>query len=49
LHLTTLAQAIIEAILNGRQPEGLELPAFLKPIPAERGQRLHISGNTKFR
>jgi hypothetical protein len=35
LRLTLLAPDIVEAILNGRQPESLQLPALLKPFPAE--------------
>jgi hypothetical protein len=35
LRLTLLAPDIIEAILNGRQPEGLGLPALLGPFPIE--------------
>jgi hypothetical protein len=35
LRLTLLAPDIIEAILDGRQPEGLGLPTLLKPFPLE--------------
>jgi hypothetical protein len=35
LRLTLLAQDIVEAILNGREPEQLGLPALLKPFPLE--------------
>ena len=35
LRLTLLSPAITEAILNGLQPEGLELAHLLKSIPAE--------------
>jgi hypothetical protein len=35
LRLTLLAPEIIEAILDGRKPEGLGLPALLKPFPLE--------------
>lgn len=35
LRLTLLSPAITEAILNGLQPEGLELAQLLKSIPAE--------------
>jgi hypothetical protein len=35
LRLTPLAPDIVEAILDGRQPAGLGLPALLKPFPAE--------------
>ena len=33
LRLTLLAPDIIEAILDGRQPRGLELSVLLKPLP----------------
>ena len=40
LRLTLLAPDIIQAILDGRQPDGLGLPALLKPFPLEwEGQR----------
>jgi hypothetical protein len=32
LQLTLLAPDIVEAILDGRQPEGLGLPALLEPL-----------------
>ena len=35
LRLTLLSPAITEAILNGLQPDGLELTQLLKSIPAE--------------
>lgn len=34
LRLTLLAPDIVSAILDGGQPEGLQLPALLGPIPA---------------
>jgi hypothetical protein len=34
LRLTPLAPAMVEAILNGRQPEGVTLPTLLKGVPA---------------
>ena len=40
LHLTLLGPDIVEAILDGRQPQGLGLPALLEPFPAE-WQRHH--------
>lgn len=33
LRLTLLAPDIVEAILDGRQPEGMTLPALMKPLP----------------
>lgn len=35
LRLTLLAPEIIEAILNGRQPAGLQLDVLMKPFPIE--------------
>ena len=35
LRLTLLAPDIVEAILDGRQPAGLGLPALLEPFPVE--------------
>ena len=35
LRLTLLAPGIVEAILDGRQPEGMTLPALMKPFPVE--------------
>jgi hypothetical protein len=39
LRLTLLAPDIVEMILDGRQPEGLGLPALLEPFPVEWGQQ----------
>ncbi|WP_439358846.1 hypothetical protein [Bradyrhizobium sp. DASA03007] len=39
LRLTLLSPAITEAILNGLQPDGLELSQLLKSIPAEWGEQ----------
>ena len=35
LRLTLLAPDIVEAILDGRQPAGLQLDTLLKPMPLE--------------
>jgi hypothetical protein len=35
LRLTLLVPDLVEAILDGRQPEGLTLPALLEPFPVE--------------
>ena len=35
LCLTLLAPDIVEAILDGRQPEGMTLPGLLKRVPVE--------------
>ncbi|WP_246775127.1 hypothetical protein [Bradyrhizobium diazoefficiens] len=39
LRLTLLSPAITEAILNGLQPDGLQLAQLLKSIPAEWDQQ----------
>jgi hypothetical protein len=35
LRLTLLAPDIVEAILDGRQPDGMTLPALMEPFPLE--------------
>ena len=35
LRLTLLAPAIVEAILDGRQPEGMRMPGLMKPFATE--------------
>lgn len=35
LRLTLLAPDIVEAVLNGRQPEGMTLPGLMEPFPVE--------------
>jgi hypothetical protein len=35
LRLTLLSPELTEAILNGQQPDGMDLARLLKPIPAE--------------
>ena len=40
LRLTLLAPDLVEAVLNGRQPEGMTLPGLMEPFPVEwEGQR----------
>ena len=38
LRLTLLAPDIVEAILDGRQPEGMTLPGLMQPFPVEWGR-----------
>ena len=46
LRLTLLVPDIVEAIMDGRQPDGLGLPALLEPFPIEWGQqRIHWRTN----
>jgi hypothetical protein len=35
LNLTLLAPAVVEAIVYGRQPEGMTLPGLMEPFPVE--------------
>jgi hypothetical protein len=35
LRLTLLSPAMVEAILAGRQPEGMTLPGLMEPFPGE--------------
>jgi hypothetical protein len=35
LRLTPMAPDIVEAILNGRQPEAMTLPGLMEPFPVE--------------
>ncbi|MFL1462440.1 hypothetical protein ACI6QG_09585 [Roseococcus sp. DSY-14] len=39
LRLTLLAPDMVEAILDGRQPEGMTLPRLLVPFPATWGEQ----------
>ena len=49
LHLTLLAPDIVEAILDGREPDDLAVPQLLDPVPAdwsEQRQALLKAGAT---
>jgi hypothetical protein len=39
LRLTLLAPAIVEAILDGKQPPELQMDALLRPFPVEWGNQ----------
>lgn len=39
LRLTALAPDVIEAILDGRQPDDLGLPQLMKPLPGDWGRQ----------
>ena len=46
LRLTLLAPDIVDAILDGRQPEGMILPGLMEPFPVEWDrQRRSVSGD----
>ena len=39
LRLTLLSPQIVEAILDGRQPEKVTLPGLMEPFPVEWGRQ----------
>jgi hypothetical protein len=43
LRLTLLAPDIVEAILDGRQPEGMTLPKLMRPFPIEWQRQNHAA------
>ncbi len=43
LRLTLLAPDIVEAILDGRQPEGMTLPRLMKPLPVDWNQHVQTT------
>jgi len=44
LRLTLLAPEIVEAILNGRQPEGVTLPRLLEGVSVAWGEQRLVMG-----
>lgn len=42
LRLTLLAPDIVESILDGRQPEGLGLPALMGPLPVDWNEQQRL-------
>ena len=42
LRLTLLAPEMVEAILNGRQPEGVTLPRLLEGLPVSWGEQMLV-------
>jgi hypothetical protein len=42
LRLTLLAPNLIEALLDGRQPEGVTLPRLLEPFPLNWSEQQHV-------
>jgi hypothetical protein len=42
LRLTLLAPYIVEAILDGRQQEGMTLPGLMEPFPVEWGRQAAV-------
>ena len=44
LRLTLLAPDMVEAILDGRQPEGVTLPGLLEGVPVGWGEQAEIFG-----
>ena len=49
LRLTLLTPEIVEAILDGRQPEGMTLPTLMVPFPVEweRQRAALVQGRSK--
>jgi hypothetical protein len=44
LRLTLLAPEIVEAILDGRQPDGMTLPGLMEPFPVKWKEQTAIRG-----
>jgi hypothetical protein len=43
LRLTLLSPTMVEAILAGRQPEGMTLPGLMEPFPVEWGDQKFLA------
>ena len=48
LRLTLLSQDIVEAILDGRQPEGMTLPGLLEPLATRWTEQRHAATNIHY-
>ncbi|WP_431301354.1 hypothetical protein [Sediminicoccus sp. BL-A-41-H5] len=44
LRLTLLVPEFVEAILDGQQPDGVTLPALMKPLPASWDEQREQAG-----
>ena len=47
LRLTLLCPDIVEAILDGRQPAGMTLPALMEPFPVEWDRQRRVAHQRK--
>jgi hypothetical protein len=46
LRLTLLSPDIVEAILNGQQPDGVNLPRLLEPFPSSWAEQRAVFGTS---
>jgi hypothetical protein len=47
LRLTLLTPDILEAILDGRQPDGVTLPQLSEPFPTDQGEQRALPGRAR--